>query len=111
MSCADNTLFRDVLNGIGGVGFADQTFFPNAKERRITKIDVIVPYSYHRPNSAFGLVGILAAQPHDAPKTGVERWTIQHDGQDTYSYIVKFIPDGFGGTQFSVQKDDGTAKY
>jgi hypothetical protein len=85
MSYADNRLFHDMLNQIGGVGFADQAIFPDAKIRTITKIEAIVPY--------------------DNRKTGIERWTIQHDGQDSCSYIVKFIPDGGGGTTFAVQKD------
>lgn len=84
MSYADNRLFHDVLNAIGGVKFADEQFFPNAKERRITGIEAIVPY--------------------DNRKTGVERWTIQHDGQDSCPYLVKFIPNGRGGTQFTVQR-------
>ena len=85
MSYADNRLFHDMLSQIGGVGFADQAFFPDAKIRTITKIEVIVPY--------------------DNRQTGIERWTIQHDGQDSCSYTVKFIPDGVGGTTFAVQKD------
>jgi hypothetical protein len=85
MSYADNRLFHDMLNSIGGVGFADEALFPNAKVRTITKIDAIVPY--------------------DNRQTGVERWTVQHDGQDSCSYTVKFIPDGGGGTTFAVQKE------
>ena len=88
MSSADDRLFRAMLNAIGGVKFADEVSFPNAKERKITAIETIVPY--------------------DNRKTGIERWTIQHDGQDTSSYMVKFIPDGRGGTTFTVQKDTGT---
>jgi hypothetical protein len=88
MSYADNRLFGNLLSGIGGAAFTDEVFFPNAKERRITRIEAIVPY--------------------DNQKTGVERWTIQHDGQDSCSYILKFIPDGSGGTQFTVRKDTGT---
>ena len=90
LSDADNSLFHDLLTQIGGVGFADETFFPNAKSRTIVKIEIIVPY--------------------DNQKTGIERWTIQHDGLDTCSYIVKFIPDGSGGTRFAVRKDNGGIK-
>ena len=90
MSYADNRLFRDMLSGIGGVGFADEVSFPNAKVRTVTKIEAIVPY--------------------DNRQTGVERWTVQHDGQDICSYIAKFIPDGRGGMTFAVQKDDGKTK-
>ena len=90
MSYADDRLFRDVFGGMGGVGFADEVMFPNAKDKKITKIEAIVPYDNH--------------------KVGIERWTIQHDGQDTSSYIVRFIPDGHGGTTFQTKKDDGTTK-
>jgi hypothetical protein len=85
MSYADNKLFRDMLTGIPGVKFVDEVIFPNAKERQITQIEAIVPYDSH--------------------KTGVERWTVQHDGRDTCSYIVRFIPDGRGGTTFAVQAE------
>ena len=88
MSYADDRLFRDMLNAIGGVKFADEVSFPNVKERKITAIEAIVPYDNRKP--------------------GIERWTIQHDGQDTCSYMVRFIPDGRGGTTFTVQKDTGT---
>lgn len=87
-SCADNRLFSDMLNGIGGVGFADEVLYPNAKERRIVKIEVGVPY--------------------DNKRTGIEHWTIQHDGAAACSYIVKFIPDGVGGTRFTIQRDSET---
>ena len=90
MSYADERLFRDLLTQQGGVGFAECALFPRVKEAKIKSIEAIVPYDNH--------------------KTGVERWTVQHDGQDTCSYTVKFIPDGHGGTQFTVQKDDGTTK-
>ena len=90
MSDADNRLFHDLLTQMGGVKFADEVMFPNAKSRAIVKIEVIVPY--------------------DNQKTGIEHWTVQHDGLDTCVYIVKFIPDGSGGTQFTVQKDKGSIK-
>ena len=83
---ADQTLFRDVLAGKGGIGYADYVLFPDAKEKKLTNIEVIVPYDNH--------------------KTGIERWTIEHDGQGSCSYIVKFIPDGNGGATFTVQKDN-----
>lgn len=91
MSHVDDRLFRDVFGGMGGVGFADEVMFPNAKAKVITKINVIVPYDSHN--------------------VGIERWTVQHDGQDTCSYIVKFTPDGHGGTSFSTQKDDGKTSF
>jgi len=85
MSYASNRLFHDMLSGIGGVAFFDEVAHPNAKERRIVKIEVMVPY--------------------DNRKTGVERWTIKHDGDETVSYLVKFVPDGHGGTTFSVKHE------
>jgi hypothetical protein len=85
MSSADDRLFRDLLNAIGGVKFADEVSFPDAKQRKITAIETIVPYDNRKPGS--------------------ERWTIQHDGQDFASYLVRFNPDGRGGTTFTVQKD------
>jgi hypothetical protein len=91
MSDASNTLFHDLLTQIGGVGFADETLFPNAKSREIVKIEVVIPY--------------------DNRETGVEHWTVQHDGLETCVYIVKFIPDGRGGTEFTVQQDKGSTKH
>jgi hypothetical protein len=67
----------------------DSIFAPTAKERRILKIDVIVPY--------------------DNQRVGVERWTISRDEHETAAYIIKMIPDGHGGTDFNVGKDDGKA--
>jgi hypothetical protein len=90
MSYADERLFSDLMTKPGGVGFAECVIYPNVKLGMITKIEAIVPYDNH--------------------KIGIERWTVQHDGQDTCSYIVKLIPDGHGGTDFTVQKDDGTIK-
>ncbi len=84
-SMADERLFRDVLMQRGGVGYADFVLYPNSTQKALTSIQVVVPYDNH--------------------KTGVERWTIQHDGQDSCTYLVKFIPDGHGGTTFTVQRD------
>ena len=85
MSYADERLFRDLWTAPGGVGFADVTMYPRARNKALTRIEVLTPY--------------------DNKKTGVERWYIQHDGQDTAAYLVKLIPDGHGGTTFTVQKD------
>jgi hypothetical protein len=84
-STADETLFRDVLTQRGGVGYADFVLYPNSAQKTLTSIQVITPYDSHMG--------------------GMERWTIQHDGQDSCTYLVKFIPDGQGGTTFTVQKD------
>jgi len=86
MSLADDTLFRDMLGGIGGAGFSDTVRYPKAKSRIVTKIEVIVPY--------------------DNVKTGIERWTIVHDGNQSTAYILYFVPDGRGGTKFGVKLDD-----
>jgi len=86
LSNADDRLFSDLLTQMGGVGFADESSFPEAKTRTLENIMVIVPYDNHQ--------------------TGVERWTIEHDNpDDTASYTVKLIPDGHNGTTFSVQKE------
>lgn len=66
MSFADERLFRDILMARGGVGFADFVMYPHATQKTLTSIQVIT--AYHNNN------------------TGVERWTIQHDGQDSCSY-------------------------
>ena len=86
MSFCSDILFKDSLNG---VMMMDSIFAPTAKERRILKIDVIVPY--------------------DNQRVGVERWTISRDEHETAAYIIKMIPDGHGGTDFNVGKDDGKA--
>ena len=85
ISYADERLFHDLLTGSGGVGFADVTMYPRARQKALTRIQVLTPY--------------------DNKKTGVERWYIQHDGQDTAAYLVKLTPDGHGGTSFTVQMD------
>jgi hypothetical protein len=84
-STADETLFREVLTQHGGVGEADFTLFPTATQKILANIQVITPYDNHH--------------------TGVERWTVHHVRQDSCTYLVKFIPDGHGGTTFTVQMD------
>jgi len=86
MSYTDATLFRDSLNG---VYMYDHIFHPKVTKREVVKIEVIVPY--------------------DNVKVGLERWIVSHDGQETSAYIVKMIPDGRGGTDFNIGKDDGNA--
>ena len=87
MSFAGDILFKDMLSGIGGAGFADTVRFPQAKTRTVTRIDVIVPY--------------------DNIRTGIERWTITHDGNQLTAYILYFVTNGRGGTNFRVKMDDG----
>jgi hypothetical protein len=82
-SFADNTLFHDMLAGIGGVGMADAVRYPHAAAREVAKIEVDVPY--------------------DNRKTGIERWTIKHDDGTQVVYTLYFVPDGNGGTNFGVK--------
>lgn len=84
-SMADNVLFNDMLNGMGGIGFMDRVFFPDAKTRTISSIEVVKPY--------------------DGKSSGEERWTILHDDNTSQSYTVKYKSDGQGGTYFSTSKD------
>jgi hypothetical protein len=88
LSRADDRLFTDMMHAMGGVDFRDRALFPQATQRALTGIEVVVPY--------------------DNRETGIERWTIQHDGEMTATYIVRFKPDGKGGTYFSVAKDVGS---
>ncbi len=81
-SYADNILFHDLVSAPGGVAMADEAFFPAAKERRIVSIEAVVPY--------------------DNRRVGIERWTIRHSETETVTYVVKFVPDGSGGTDFGV---------
>ena len=84
-STADERLFRDLLTQRGGVGHADFVLYRRSAQKALTDIQVITPYDNHM--------------------TGVERWTVQHDGQDSCTYLVRLIPDGRGGTTFTVQRD------
>jgi hypothetical protein len=81
-SYADKVLFHDLVSAPGGVAMADEAFYPAAKERTIVRIEAIVPY--------------------DNRRVGIERWTIRHSETETVTYIVKFVPDGNGGTDFGV---------
>ena len=83
-SSASDTSFHDLLTAIGGVGSADRAAYPNAKERTLVRVEVILPY--------------------DNQKTGSEHWTIRHDTNETAVYQVTLIPDGEGATDFSVSK-------
>lgn len=85
-SKADDTLFRDLLVGDGGVGFFDQILYPDVKEREVARIDVVTPY--------------------DSKQTGVERWHVQHDRGETVTYRITMDPDGEGGTYFGVVRED-----
>jgi hypothetical protein len=88
-SHADDRLFNDMTHAIGGVDFYDRVVYPKATTRVLTRIEVITPYDNHQ--------------------TGIERWTIQHDGDTSASYVVRFMPDGKGGTDFAVSKDKGVS--
>jgi hypothetical protein len=77
-------LFHDLLTAYGGVGHADDAAFPNAKERKLVSIKVILPYS--------------------DKGTGSERWTVMHEGNKSAVYEVILVPDGEGSTDFLVTK-------
>ena len=83
-SRADDRLFRDLVNAMGGVKFVDQLSFPDAKKRRITAIRALKPYG--------------------DGQDGLERWTVQHE-TESCAYLVTLLPDGAGGTTFSVEKE------
>ena len=81
-SFASDVLFNDLINGETGIGAADKFFFPDAEVRKVTEIKVEVPYNNK--------------------ETGVEHWTVQHDGKGSSTYILKLNPDGHGGTTWSI---------
>lgn len=83
-SMADDVLFHDLVSGTGGVGFIDAAYYPQATARTLKRIVVTVPY-----------------QPSGS---GVEEWTIEHDGNETVTYVVKLSPDGQGGTYFGIRR-------
>jgi len=74
-----------MTRAIGGVDFVGRILFPTATQRVLVRVEVVVPY--------------------DNRQTGIERWTIQHDGNVNASYIAHFSPDGKGGTNFAVSRD------
>lgn len=83
-SSADDRLFRDLVNAIGGVKFVDQITYPDAKKRRLTEIQTLKPYQ--------------------DGKDGLERWIVQHES-DSCAYLVTLLSDGAGGTTFSVEME------
>jgi hypothetical protein len=84
-SSADQRLREDLLTRTGGVGFVDYVIYPNAKQRKLTRIEVVTPY--------------------DNVKMGEERWFITDESGKSRSYFVSFIPDGRGGTTFTVKHE------
>lgn len=85
MSTTDDTLFRDLLTKPGGVAHADMILFPRSQRKTLARIEVLTPY--------------------DNRQTGQERWFIQHESGEPTPYLVRLIPDGRGGTTFTVQRD------
>lgn len=83
-SSASDISFHDLLTAIGGVGYSDRAAYPNAKERTLVRIEVLLPY--------------------DNQRTGSERWTIRHDTNEIAVYQVTLVPDGEGSTDFHVSK-------
>jgi hypothetical protein len=82
---AGPVLFRDLLSKPGGVGFVDYTLYPRSYKKRFTRIEVLTPY--------------------DNVKTGEERWFITDEHGQNRSYLVRLIPDGRGGTTFTVRHE------
>jgi hypothetical protein len=85
-SSATDLSFHDLLTALGGVGYTDRAAYPDAKERTLVKIEVILPYDNHR--------------------TGSEHWTIRHENNQVTVYQVSLFPDGEGSTDFTVRKAD-----
>jgi hypothetical protein len=83
-SFATDTMFHDLLTAYKGVGYTDAHAYPNAKERTLVRVEVILPYDNHR--------------------TGSERWTIKHEAGQTAVYQVSMVPDGEGSAEFWVSK-------
>ncbi len=83
-SSANDTSFHDLLTAIGGVGSADRAAYPNARERTLVRVDVLLPY--------------------DNQRIGSERWTVKHDTNEIAVYQVTLVPDGEGSTDFTVSK-------
>lgn len=83
-SFASDPLFRNLLSAVGGVGYSDEAAYPDAKERTLVRIEVLLPY--------------------DSQKTGSERWTIKHDTDKIAVYQVTLVPDEEGSTDFTVTK-------
>lgn len=72
------------------VSVADIKFFPHARVRKVVNINPVVPYK--------------------KGGTCVEVWTVEHEDGNICSYTVKYIPDGHGGTSFTVSKDTGISE-
>ena len=83
-SATSEPSFQSLLTAMGGVGYADRAAFLHPKERTLVRIEVVLRY--------------------DDQKTGIERWTIRHDTNDSTVYQVLLVPDGQGTTDFTVSK-------
>jgi hypothetical protein len=90
MSTTDEALFRDLLTKPGGVAHVDMLLYPRSKQKTLTRIEVLAPY--------------------DNRRTGQERWFVGHESGETAAYLVKLIPDGRGGTTFTVQREQAAPK-
>jgi hypothetical protein len=84
-SMANDISFHDLLTAIGGVGYSDRVAYPNAKERTLIRVEVVLAY--------------------DIKRTGSERWTIRHDKNEIAVYQVSLVPDGEGATNFTVRQE------
>ncbi|MFM8406428.1 MAG: hypothetical protein ACKN94_03820, partial [Pirellulaceae bacterium] len=77
-SMCDDVLFEDVTNGAAGIRLLDRVNFPQARDRRVVDIEVLIPPGGER--------------------NAVERWTVSREGGGTCYYTVRLLPDGTGGT-------------
>ena len=77
-SMCDDVLFEDVTNGAAGIRVLDRVNFPQARDRRVVDIEVLIPPGGER--------------------NAVERWTVSREGGGTCYYTVRLLPDGTGGT-------------
>lgn len=78
-SMCDDMLFEDVTNGAAGVRMIDRINFPEARNRRVVDIEVLIPPGGER--------------------NAVERWTVTREGGGTCYYTVTLVPDSTGGTR------------
>lgn len=80
-SLANDQLLRDMLTGLGGVAFVDQALYPDVGTRIVLQVETV-------------------SLPDESGRAS-ERWYVQHDGNETVTYLITLEPDGQGGTYFS----------
>jgi hypothetical protein len=78
-SMCDDVLFDHITNGAAGIRMLDRVNFPQARDRRVVDIEVVIPPGGDR--------------------NAIERWTVAREGGGTCYYTVTLIPDEMGGTR------------